>query len=105
MNLRLALETKSYMEKKTRAHIFVSGRVQGVYFRENTRKKAEQLDVSGWIKNLSDGRVEAVFEGEEDKIEKIVAWIKKGPIFAKIIDLKIEWQEYKGEFKGFDIRF
>ncbi|MBZ9578564.1 acylphosphatase [Patescibacteria group bacterium] len=92
-------------EKFGRAHIFVSGRVQGVFFRENTREKAEELGVFGWVKNLADGRVEAVFEGEKEKVESLIEWAKKGPEIARVNDIDVEWQEYKGEFKNFDIRY
>lgn len=91
------------MEEKIRAHIIVSGRVQGVYFREQTRKRAKKLSVSGWIKNLEDGRVEAIFEGEKEKVEKMVNWARRGPFFAKVSDLEIEWGEHQGEFKSFEI--
>jgi acylphosphatase len=93
------------MSQKIRCHIFISGRVQSVFFRDNTRKKAEKLGVFGWVKNLSDGRVEAVVEGEKDKIENLIEWAKKGPFLAKVNDLEIEWQEYKGEFTNFKIRY
>ena len=93
------------MEEKIRAHIFVSGRVQGVWFRENTQKKARKLGVTGWVKNLADGQVEAVFEGEKEQVEAMVNWTKKGPIWAKVNDLNLEWQEYQGEFNNFEIRY
>lgn len=93
------------MKEKIRVQIIVSGRVQGVFFRQNTLIKAKELGVFGWVKNLPDGRLEAVFEGEKKKVEEIVSWTKKGPVSAKVNDIKVEWQEYKGEFKGFNIRF
>jgi len=93
------------MNKKVRAHIFISGRVQGVFFRENTRQKAKELGVFGWVKNLPDGRVEAVFEGEKEKVEKMIEWSKKGPLIAKVNGIDIEWQEYKGEFENFEIKY
>lgn len=88
-----------------RAHIFLSGRVQNVFFRENTQKKAQSLEITGWVKNLLDGRVEAVFEGKKDKIEEMIKWAKKGPFWAKVNGLQIEWQEYKGEFTNFEIKY
>ena len=91
------------MSQKIRAHIFVSGRVQGVYFREKTRKKAQELGVFGWVRNLPDGRVEAVFEGE--KVEKMVKWSKRGPFWAKINNSEIQWEDYKGEFNNFEIKY
>ena len=88
-----------------RAHIFISGRVQGIFFRQNTQKKAQKLGVTGWVKNLSDGRVEIVCEGEKEKVEEIVKWAKRGPILAKVNGLDVEWQEYRGEFNNFEIRY
>jgi acylphosphatase len=86
-----------------RAHIFVSGRVQGVFFRDSTKRKAKKLGIKGWVKNLPDGRVEAVFEGKKDRVEQIINWAKRGPIFAKVNNLDLEWQKYKGEFSDFEI--
>ncbi|MEK7789625.1 MAG: acylphosphatase, partial [Planctomycetota bacterium] len=73
----------------TRAHVYVHGRVQGVFFRATTRDKAIALGVKGWVKNCLDGSVEAVFEGEKDIVEKIVNWCKKGPegAFVNHIDV------------------
>jgi len=93
------------MVDKVRAHILVSGRVQGVFFRENTQRKAKKLGVNGWIKNLSDGKVEVVFEGDKKSIGKIVGWVKNGPILAKVESIDIERQEYLGEFTDFEIRY
>lgn len=89
---------------KVRVHIFVSGRVQGVFFRHNTKKKALELGLTGWVKNLPDGRVEAVFEGERDKIDKILEWAKKGPFLAKVEKLDVKEEDYKGEFDDFEIK-
>jgi len=89
----------------SRAHIFVSGRVQGVFFRENTLKKAQKIGVFGWVKNLPDNRLEAVFEGEEKKLKKIIKWMKKGSLFAKVDNIDIQWQTYKKEFKNFEIKY
>lgn len=89
--------------ERVRAHIFVSGRVQGVLFRDGTQRQAKRLGVKGWVRNLADGRVEAVFEGEKDKVEQVVNWAKKGPILARVDDLRVEWQEYTGEFNDFVI--
>jgi len=92
-------------EEKARAHIFVAGRVQGVFYRDTCKKKAEKLGVSGWIKNLRDGRVESVFEGERLDVDKMVNWARKGPIWAKIDDFSVVWDNYQAEFKGFEIRY
>lgn len=90
---------------KTRVHIFVEGLVQGVFFRENTKSKAESLDIRGWVRNLEDGRVEAVFEGEKKAVEKMIEWTKKGPKFAVVKNIEVKWQEYKGEFGNFEVRY
>lgn len=92
------------MSEKIRAHIFVSGRVQGVFFREKTKQKAEKLGVFGWVKNLSDSRVEAVFEGDKQQVEEMVIWAGKGPFWAKVNDLDITWDKYRGEFNFFEIK-
>jgi len=93
------------MTEKVRAHVFVLGKVQGVFFRENTKKKADNLGVLGWVKNLSDSRVEAVFEGEKDKVEKMVEWSKRGPFWSKVKDCQVSWEEHQGEFDKFEIRY
>lgn len=90
---------------EVRAHLFLSGKIQGVFFRDSMKKKAEKLGVSGWVKNLKDGRVEAVFEGKKDKVESMVKWSNKGPILAKVEDLEADWEEPKGNFKEFDIKY
>jgi len=92
------------MAESIRAHILISGRVQGVSFRAKAQKVAQEFGVSGWIQNLSDGRVEAVIEGREDKVEQMIEWAKRGPFLAKVDNIDIEWQEYKGEFNNFDFK-
>jgi acylphosphatase len=87
----------------TRAHVYVHGRVQGVFFRATTRDKAIALGVKGWVKNCPDGCVEAVFEGEKDTVEKIVNWCKKGPEGAFVNHIDIRWEEYTGEFNEFSV--
>lgn len=91
------------MANETRVHIFVSGKVQGVYYRQNTLQKAQELGILGWVRNLSDGRVEAVMEGSKVDIEKMLAWCKEGPLDAKVEEVKIIHEEYKNEFSTFDI--
>ena len=86
-----------------RARIFISGRVQGVLFRDFTQRRASSLGVTGWVKNLSDGRVEVLAEGEKDKIIELMENLKRGPRMARVEDLDVEWEEYKGEHSGFHI--
>ena len=89
----------------TRAHVYVHGRVQGVFFRATTRDKARSLGVKGWVKNCLDGGVEAVFEGEKDTVEKVVDWCKKGPEGAFVNHIDIRWEKYSGEFDEFSIMY
>lgn len=88
-----------------RAHVFVSGRVQGVFFRANTRKQALNLGLTGWAKNLRDGRVEAVFEGEDAAVEKAIAWCHQGSSHASVDTVDVHYEDYTGEFDTFSIRY
>jgi len=90
---------------KIKCHVLVSGRVQGVFFRQNTLERAKALGLKGWVRNTKDGKVEAVFEGEKEKIERILEWMKKGPPLARVDGLEIEWENFKGEFDDFEIRY
>ena len=96
---------KFFNEKFRRVNIFVSGLVQGVFFRSETRARARELGLFGWVRNLPDGRVEILAEGEKEKLEKLVEWVKRGPDSARVDGLEIDWQEYKGEFKNFEIKY
>jgi len=87
-----------------RVHVFISGKVQGVFFRSSTKDKAEELGVRGWVRNLADGRVEAVFEGEKESVDKMVGWCSKGPVYARVAGVGVIPEQYKGEFSGFLLR-
>lgn len=89
---------------KVRAHVYVSGLVQGVFFRHETRKRASLLGVSGWVRNLPDGRVEALFEGDKEKVDGMLEFCRRGPPGAEVKDAEIEWESWKGEFQDFHIR-
>lgn len=93
------------MAKKERVHLIVSGFVQGVFFRSNTKEVAGKLGLTGWVRNLEDGRVEILAEGEKDKLDKLIEWAKKGPELARVENVEIKWEEYKGEFEDFEIRY
>lgn len=88
----------------TRAHVFVSGRVQGVFFRQTTKHQAENHDVNGWVRNLSDGRVEAVFEGEEAAVKLLIEYCRHGPSRAKVENVELKWEDPVGEFTSFGTR-
>jgi acylphosphatase len=89
---------------KVRAHVFVSGRVQGVFFRLETKCKAESRGVTGWVRNLPDSRVEAVIEGEAEAVGTLVEFCKRGPAGAMITSFDLTWEAYTGEFNGFKIK-
>jgi len=90
---------------KVRAHVFITGRVQGIFFRSETRNEAKKHGVKGWVRNLSDGRVEAVFEGEEREVEALVEFCKRGPLRARVTDVHVVMENYTGEFKDFEIMY
>lgn len=79
--------------------------MQGVYFRAETRSQARRLGLGGWVRNLPDGSVEAVAEGERGAVEELVRWCRKGPPAARVDDVEVRWEEYEGGFDGFDIRY
>ena len=90
-------------DESTRAHVFVSGRVQGVYYRANIRDAAREHGVEGWVRNLDDGRVEAVFEGSRNAVESMVEWCHEGSPRADVRDVSAEYGEPEG-LEGFEIR-
>jgi acylphosphatase len=92
------------MSDRTRAHVFVSGTVQGVYYRATTRDTARDRGVDGWVKNLDDGRVEAVFEGDEEAVEGMVEWCHTGSPQARVDDVEVEYESPEG-LDGFEIRY
>lgn len=84
-------------------HVYISGKVQGVYFRDYTRKKALALEVSGWVRNLPDGRVEAVFQGDEDKVKAMLEWCWEGSPRSQVKDMQVEDLETAENYTGFRI--
>jgi len=93
------------MDVKVRAHVFVSGRVQGVFFRSETQYEANGRNVTGWVRNMPDGRVEAVFEGEKGDVEKLIEFCRRGPPGAKVTNVQVFWEDHTEEFKDFKIRY
>lgn len=89
--------------EKVRARVFISGRVQGVFYRAWTRKRAKDLGLTGWVRNLSDGRVEAVFEGKKENVQKLIAECKEGSKIARVENIEVEWEEATGEFSQFEV--
>ncbi|UCH94651.1 MAG: acylphosphatase [Candidatus Aminicenantes bacterium] len=89
---------------KVRKHVIIKGLVQGVWFRATTQDQALAHQVTGWVKNTSDGNVEAVFEGEVEDVEKVIQWCHQGPSGARVKDVEVETEEYKGEYSTFSIK-
>jgi acylphosphatase len=93
------------MTEKARAHVIISGRVQGVAYRFFAEKWANSLSLTGWVRNLYDGRVEVMAEGERTNLDLFIEHLRKGPRLAQVDDFEIEWGDYTGEFQGFLITF
>lgn len=90
---------------KTRVHLLISGEVQGVFFRQETKRRADRLDVKGWIRNRDEGAVEAVFEGESQNVRSLIEFCRHGPPRAIVTDVDVERKNYVGEFNIFKIRY
>ncbi len=88
-----------------RLHVLISGRVQGVYYRAFTAEAARRNQVTGWVRNLSDGRVEAVLEGDMKRLEQLIDELKAGPPNAIVKDIDIQREAYTGEYKYFHVRY
>lgn len=88
-----------------RAYVRVYGRVQGVFFRANTRERARELGLTGYVRNMPDGSVEAVIEGEKDRVDELISWMHIGPPLARVDRVEVEYQEYRGEFRDFTVRY
>jgi acylphosphatase len=89
--------------KSVRAHVLIKGLVQGVSFRSSTRRMAVSLGLKGWVRNVDDDKVEAVFEGPVDNVKKIVEWCNRGPFSAKVDNVETEISNYTGEFESFEV--
>lgn len=89
---------------KLRARLLISGRVQGVLFRQSARAKALGFGLTGWVHNLLDGTVEIVCEGEKECVEQFIEWARKGPALARVGNVDVIFEEYTGEWKDFEVR-
>lgn len=90
---------------QARLNLKISGRVQGVFFRAETARKARSLGLVGWVRNAPDGTVEVVAEGEKEALERLYAWCQKGSSFAQVEKVEAEWESYQGEFKKFGVTY
>lgn len=86
-----------------RTRIRISGLVQGVFFRREVTRLARRLDITGWVRNLPDGSVEVVAEGDKQKLDELVKFCWTGPSGARVKDVGVDWSDFKGEFRGFRI--
>ena len=91
--------------KQNRVHLFVSGRVQGVFFRQSLKVIAKKNNVLGWVRNLTDERVEAILEGDSKSINSVIDWAKTGPANSRVDDIKIINEEFKNEFTTFEVLY
>jgi len=88
---------------QVRTRVLVAGRVQGVGFRWAVEDEARDAGVTGWVRNFPDGRLEAIFEGEEESVRRMVGFCRRGPAVARVDDVAIIKEEYTGKFEGFFI--
>ena len=92
------------MTSHLRAHLIITGRVQGVCFRYETLQTAEGLGVDGWVRNLPDGTVEALIEGAGEAVEAAIRWCHSGPALSRVDDVQVVYEKYQGDLSGFRIR-
>ena len=90
---------------RKRVHVTITGMVQGVFFRAKTRNEAIQNHVTGWVRNLPDGRVEAIFEGKPEDVDRVVGWCRRGPSLAAVEHVEAVEEPCSGAFKDFIIRY
>lgn len=88
-----------------RVHVHISGRVQGVFFRAETQRAANGFGLTGWVRNRADGSVEALFEGEDDNVNKMLEWCHTGPPAARVTEVLMTEEPFAGEFNSFSIRY
>lgn len=86
-----------------RVSLYITGRVQGVFYRRSAQKKANELGVTGWVKNLEDGNVEAVAEGRNEAVDEFISWSKQGPLMADVKEVTVRDSEYKREWDDFKV--
>ncbi|MGZ3513988.1 MAG: acylphosphatase [Thermodesulfobacteriota bacterium] len=91
--------------EKVRARVVIEGRVQGVFFRHHTQEMASKLEVKGWVKNRRDGSVEAVFEGDRERVDQIIQWCQRGSSGAKVRNVSVTQENYTGEFEDFFVTY
>jgi len=91
--------------ERVRARVIIEGRVQGVFYRHHTQEMAFRLEVKGWVKNRRDGSVEAIFEGDQERVDQIIQWCRRGPSEARVKNVSVTWENYTGEFDEFFVTY
>ena len=91
--------------ERVRARVIIEGRVQGVFYRHHTQEMAFRLEVKGWVKNRRDGSVEAIFEGDQERVDQIIQWCRRGPSEARVKNVSVTWESYTGEFDDFFVTY
>ena len=90
---------------KKRIHLFIRGKVQGVFFRQAVKVTAKKNNITGWVRNLDDGRVEVLLEGDSESINTVVEWSNIGPANARVDEIKIKTKQFKNEFLSFEVLY
>jgi len=104
MDGRLPTEVRKMQDSDLeRAHVKISGQVQGVFFRDSTRQKAEELGLKGWVKNVPDGAVEALFEGPSERVREMVRWCEEGPQQASVENVETDFEDASGDLEDFEV--
>ena len=98
------MENPSQSQPIIAAHVFISGTVQGVYYRASTKEQAQSKQVNGWVRNLPDRRVEAWFEGTPEAVEAMIQWCHHGPPGARVIKVEVDFQKAQN-LQGFEIQY
>ena len=88
-----------------RVHVFVTGRVQGVFFRQATKVIAIKNNVTGWVRNLDDGRVEILIEGENKSVDSVIEWCNYGPANSRVDNIEVNYEDHSGKFESFEVRY
>jgi acylphosphatase len=93
------------MDEMVRAHLYITGKVQGVFYRLETQRAAMARNLTGWVRNLPDGAVEAVAEGERTNVESLIDWCRQGPDRARVDKVKVDWRGFNDEFDRFEVTY
>ncbi|HZA42798.1 MAG TPA: acylphosphatase [Nitrososphaeraceae archaeon] len=99
------LDQNDNSQNKIRANIVVKGKVQGVYFRQNAHRICNEYGVTGWVRNVGDGSVEAILEGNKNSVEDAISWFRVGPLNAHVERVELSYDRYSGEFQDFKISY